>query len=162
MKLSKEAFQELRNGQLAVSDFWNVVCQEITDNIGSSRASLWTFDAKRESIYCEALYDARDGRFSYGTVLRAKDFPSYFAAILQEAQVVAPDARKHPSTSCFNQLYFEPNDIHSLLDFILIDGVTPIGVLCCEHCGDVKQWTDGDVRYLQAIASILGSTLRTR
>nr|WP_245986339.1 GAF domain-containing protein [Azospirillum thermophilum] len=75
---------------------------------------------------------------------------------------MAPDARTHPATRGFTESYFEPNDVHSLLDMIVAAGNAPVGILCCEQCGAGREWTAADLSYAQAIAVLIGDVLTGR
>lgn len=77
-----------------------------------------------------------------------------------EGVIVASDAITHPATKCFDELYFVPNDIMSLLDVVIYDGSEQVGVLCCEHCEERKNWSDGDIKYLEGMAAVLRLAFR--
>lgn len=160
MEATRQAFADFRVGKASAGQLWATVCADIVRNVGSTRASVWTVNAEKDRIRCEALLDARSGEITSGIVLRQSDFPEYFAAIYESDKVIAPDAANHPATRCFEALYFAPNDIKSLLDFVVLDGRHRIGVLCCEHCGQLRQWSEADIRYLQTMAAVLGMTMK--
>ncbi|WP_168220379.1 GAF domain-containing protein [Azospirillum thermophilum] len=92
----------------------------------------------------------------------ARGLPDYFRALGNGSRVVAPDARTHPATRGFTESYFEPNDVHSLLDMIVAAGNAPVGILCCEQCGAGREWTAADLSYAQAIAVLIGDVLTGR
>lgn len=66
----------------------------------------------------------------------------------------APQARTHDITKCFNETYFEPLNIHSLLDFILHWEFIPQGIICCESVGKEVQWAERDIESLKRIARV--------
>lgn len=133
-----------------------LVCKTIVEQVGSTRASVWSFSKTRDSITCECLYDAWGDTYANGTVLKEEDFPAYFKAVIDDLKVVAPDAWNHPATSCFNEVYFKPLDIKSLLDFVVLVNNEPVGVLCCENCGELKQWTAADMDVLHRMSALIG------
>lgn len=161
MDRSKSALRAFKSGSTSLDALLETVCREITEHVGSTRASVWTFrQPLRDAIVCASLFDTRDGSVSKGAVLSEDDFPDYFRAVTEDLRIVAPDAVTHPATKAFDDVYFLPLDIRSLLDFVvLVDGV-PVAVLCCEHCTDIKQWTDADVDYLQAMSSVVAFALK--
>ena len=161
MDRSKTALKAFKAGEVTLPHFFETICREITEHVGSTRASIWTFaEPLRDAIICETLFDSRDGSVQSGAVLKEEDFPAYFAAITESLRIVAPDAITHPATSAFDDVYFAPLDIRSLLDFVIMLGDRPVGVLCCEHCAEQKDWTQADLDYLQAMSSIVMFGLR--
>lgn len=160
MEQSREALKAMRAGSGTLESVLEVVCREITDNVGSTRASVWDFGPAKDEIRCLKLLDTRDGSYSDGSVLREDDFPAYFEAIKADLKIVAADAAHHPATACFDEVYFVPLDIRSLLDFVIYRGTEPVAVLCCEHCVDKKNWSEADVAYLQNMAALIAFAFR--
>jgi len=160
MENSRVALLAYRNGLGSRDAVYKAVCLDIVEEVGSTRASVWHFTESADTLVCAALYDSRNETFDSGTVLSDQDFGAYFDAILQEGIINAADAANHPATSCFNAFYFIPNDIRSLFDHLITVGNRPTAVLCCEHCGDIKHWSDQDARYLTKMAGLLTVSIR--
>lgn len=131
-----------------------VLTQQLVKN--ADRVSLWRFDDLQKSkITCLMGYDAKQDIYWSNLELFAKDFPNYFNAIFEKDIVSASDARHHKATACFNELYFEPNNIYSLLDFILHKDFQPIGIICCERTDNPVQWLQEDEENLRSIATLI-------
>jgi len=129
--------------------------------VGCSRSSLWRYNsALQDQVTCLDLYDTADQQHAAGFGLSESDFGPYFAAMRNDNLIVASDARNHPATSCFNELYFEPNGIYSLLDVGIGVGGTPFGLFCCEQVTFIKEWTNDDVEFLRAVGTLCGMALR--
>ncbi len=136
-----------------------LVCRGIAERTSATRASIWAFSPDAGSITSLCLFDAWHDGFSGDVTLRREDYAPYFEAMLADRKVVAPRARTHPATACFNRTYFEPLDIHSLLDFVvLVDGVVA-GIVCCEHCGEPRHWTESDMGVLAGHAELVATLL---
>jgi hypothetical protein len=120
----------------------------------TNRVSLWSFNETLTQIECLMCLVQENNVFSSGQILSKTNYPDYFDAILAQQVLVASDARNHPSTRCFNETYFIPNDIQSLLDYVLIKDYRPMGVICCEPIGKTHQWLQSDVVTLRRIVNI--------
>jgi GAF domain-containing protein len=117
--------------------------------------SLWVFEGNATKIRSLIHFDVENNGFSADTILCKEDFPPYFEAIIEEQVVVASDARNTRATACFTESYFQPNDIHSLLDFILHKDFKPVGVVCCESQGTMVQWSESDIDMISALATMI-------
>jgi GAF domain-containing protein len=160
MHRAKSALSRFKQQAVSIDAVYEAVCQDIVEHVGSTRASVWSMNGMQDAIVCVKLFDSRDGSFQSGTRLGEEDFLPYFAAIKSDLKIVAADALTHPATSCFDEIYFTPLDIRSLLDVVILVGGEPVGVLCCEHCAEQKPWSEADVSYLGSMAALLGMALK--
>lgn len=143
----------LTNPALAVDKKLRVICEVTSEMVtGADRVSLWTFEDNYSKIVSSVNYDCIKCTYGGTAELSRDDFGAYFEAIINNDVVQADDARKHPQTACFKELYFKPNNIYSLLDFILHHDFHPIGVICCESVGRFYEWSEDDVQSLRRIA----------
>lgn len=132
------------------------ICRTIQQLIpGANMVSLWQFENGNRSIRSLINFNADSDTFSNNISLHQQDYPAYFEAITREELVVASDARNHSFTRCFNDSYFEPLGIYSLLDFILHKDFKPAGVICCERAGDMAHWSDQDIENIRMVASLI-------
>ena len=145
------------NGSLAKEAFYSSLTEAIAKAVGCSRASLWQYGSSlQDTAVCLDLYDSSDNQHHAGAVLREDDFAPYFEAMRRDAMIVAPQARQHPATSCFNELYFEPNGIYSLLDVGIQVGGVPYGLFCCEQVTFENNWTPAHVDFLKSVGTLCG------
>ena len=114
----------------------------------------------QDSVVCLSLYDRTENAWSAGTVLKEADFGPYFEAMRNDGMIVAGDARNSPATRCFNEVYFEPLGIYSLLDVGIRISGEPFGLFCCENTTDILMWTPEHVDYLRQVGTLLGFALR--
>jgi GAF domain-containing protein len=151
---------QLSRGAITLQEAYGEVARHITDTVGCTRASLWLFTAGGATIELQALIDTRTGEISQGDILHEDDYPDYFSAITNNLRVIATEARSHPATECLSEDYLQPLDIVSLLDFVVLHNGHPAAILSCEHCGEQKQWTDGDVAFLAQMAAVFSVIFR--
>ena len=120
----------------------------------ANRVSLWAFNEDKSEIFCLMCVSGKEYTFTSGAILKKADCSEYFNTILNEQVLVASDARNHHATKCFNQDYFEPNDIYSLFDYIYHEDFEPKGVICCESVGQTIEWIESEQHILRKIAGI--------
>ena len=117
--------------------------------------SLWRFNEDRSSIISLVNYDATTDKFNANVRLDESRFPVYFQNIVEQELIVASDAREHSATSCFNHAYFEPNNIYSLLDFVLQKNYKPAGIICCESKEVRASWSAQDIEHIRMVAALI-------
>ncbi|WP_269530824.1 GAF domain-containing protein [Chitinimonas sp. BJYL2] len=159
--LLKNLYELLAGGKLDRPKFFQMLARAVVQEIGCSRASIWFYAGPlQDQAVCESLYDAGDNQWASGIVLSEDDFAPYFEAMRSDKMIIASQARSHPATSCFNEGYFEPLNIYSLLDVGIEVGGSPIGLVCCEQTGGEKEWSQPDVQYLQQVGAMVGLALK--
>lgn len=148
-------------GTVANEAFYSGLTEAIAKAVGCSRASLWRYGSElQNTAECLDLYDSADNQHHAGAVLREDDFGPYFEAMRRDGMIVAPQARSHPATSCFNELYFEPNGIYSLLDVGIQAGGVPYGLFCCEQVTFENAWTQAHVDFLRSVGTLCGMAFK--
>lgn len=144
----------LTNPSVTVDKKLKMICDVTCELLpGADRVSLWRFEDNYSKIVSSVSYDRISNTYGGNEELTRENFSSYFEAILGNDVISASDARNDPVTACFKDLYLKPNNIYSLLDFILHTDFTPVGVICCESVGKIHQWCEEDVNSLRRIAS---------
>lgn len=146
----------LENQNLSRQAQLESICRTIQQLIpNANMVSLWQFESDGTRIRSLINFDANNNSYSSDIILQQQDYPPYFEAITQEELVVAADARNHSVTRCFNESYFKPLGIYSLLDFILHKDFKPTGVICCERKGDIAHWTAEDIDHIRMVSSLI-------
>ncbi len=106
------------------------------------RASIWTLVGDR--IICRDGYDRAEGAHTRGEELLKRDYPEYFRALARGEPIAAEDARTDPRTASLFQDYLGPMGIGAMLDTpIEVDGRLH-GVICLEHVGPPRAWSQED------------------
>jgi signal transduction histidine kinase/CheY-like chemotaxis protein len=128
--------------------------RELAAALEVARVSVWTYDKDRTEIRCRGLQ--HHGVFSTGAVVvRGATHPRYFAALREYRVVDASDARLDTRTSEFRDDYLKPLGITSMLDVSLLVGGESIGVLCAEHIGAPREWTEPEAALMTSAAALL-------
>ncbi len=147
--------EDILQGDLnkAKSTITRLMCEAL--NI--ERGSIWLFSDENEQMRCIDLYQFTEAKHSDGAVLDRKNYPDYFRSMLLYAHVAANDALTHPATREFAEGYLKPLGISSMLDAVIPGGDGIIGVVCAEHIGPQREWSQVEESFVIAIGSIVGS-----
>ncbi|MET0261869.1 MAG: PAS domain S-box protein, partial [Rariglobus sp.] len=137
-----------------LGEFYRKAVQACATALSVDSVTLWQFDADRSHILCVEQQAAGGGRPAVGTRLASADYPAYFEAIMREDSVVVADnAREHPDTCEFFRDAVGFGDVSSMLDAPVRGGDQLAGLLCCEHTGPLRHWTDDEIRFVTSLAS---------
>src|SRR6187399_365500 len=122
------------------------VLKEVTEIAASAlqvtRVSVWFFIDEPRSIRCDYLYQLDRGEIYEGAILHAGDFPVYFK-ILESSRVVRfVDRDGDPMSEEFRSSYLAPLGITAMLDAPILQSGDIIGIVCHEHVGSAREWTD--------------------
>ncbi len=124
------------------------------------RVNCWTLDDR--SIRCVAGYLRTSDSFEAGTVIEATSCPSYFRALADDPLILADDARSDPRTCEFTDDYLIPLGITSMMDVPVWVRGRLWGVVCHEHVGPARHWTDADRDFAISIGHIVSMAVEAR
>lgn len=146
----------LRLSSIAKDD-WQAALQEIlrldSELLDVDRVSFWRVREEPTRIYCELGYVRSSGLFERGAVI-GRSSPNYLEELRKLQLIDAADARQDRRTHDLGK-YLETKDIGAILDMPVCTQGKIVGVLCHEHVGRPRVWTNQD----QQVAVIIGQTL---
>lgn len=131
------------------------------ETLNVDRVGIWHYEDDDRRIRCVMLFDRRTGQAAPGDVIDLLRCPRYADALRTRRVVVADDAREDARTGELTS-YLVPNDIYALLDCPVFEQGRAIGVVCHEHVGAVREWTDADRYFAATVADMLGLYLEQR
>lgn len=131
------------------------------EGLNIDRCGVWLRGGDGQSIRCLHLCDLADGGHREGPdiELTATQYPRYFEALGRERAIVAHDAAQHPDTAEFTPGYLDVLGIRSMLDCPVRQHGRMVGILCAEHRGAPRAWTDDEVGFLGSLSDLFGRVL---
>ena len=126
------------------------------------RVSYWSLVDGGAAMQCEAVHALSPGTAApsgLGPRLSARDYPAYFAAVLENRPVVANNAQTDPATREFTASYLKPSGIGSMLDVPVWFQGKVVGVICHVHFGAARKWSDEEIDFASAVASMVSLAL---
>jgi signal transduction histidine kinase len=132
------------------------------ETLGVERVSFWTLEREPLAIHCQAAYQSPEVRLTPGLVLPGSEHPRYFAALLEEQAIAAEDAQNDPRTTELIATYLTALGIGAMLDVPVWTQGRLTGVLCHEHVGPPRAWSERDRAFALALAQAITTTLEMR
>ena len=137
--------------------------QRITETAAAvldvDRVNVWLAEENDEQLTCVDNYDRESGDHTDGMELATSEYPAYFEALETHRAIDAVDARSDPRTAELTD-FLETHDIGALLDGTLRSEGAVVGVICHEHLGGPREWTDDEIEFVSDVADIVNRALR--
>ena len=127
--------------------------------LGVARVGLWRYDRSHTAIHCVDLFEVSTSRHTSGLEIAAETYPAYFNALSQSDVIAVEDAVQDPRTCEFAEAYLLPLGITSMLDTAVRMRGTLEGVLCHEHTGPRRRWTQDEETFALAAANLASLAL---
>jgi two-component system, cell cycle sensor histidine kinase and response regulator CckA len=133
-------------------DVWNEVAQIASATLKVDRVGAWILVDGGKALRCRYLQQLSDHQVFQGAILRAQDFPSYFAALIQQRTVAADDAAHTSTTAELRDAYLRPLGIGALIDAPIYIRGEIVGVVCHEHVGGIREWNETEASFAACVA----------
>jgi signal transduction histidine kinase len=143
-----------------LDDAFARITEAVSAGLGCARASIWLYDEGETAIVCQDLFQHADGSHgAKGFTLKAADYPGYFAALAEDRTIAADDCRAHPATREFTEGYLVPLGITSMLEAPIRRRGKLIGVLCNEHVGPIRSFSQEEQNFAANVADFVARAL---
>ncbi len=160
--LEKKYLELARNSGLweeSLSTFLHTTVEHVSQVMCVERVSIFLLNDQHTQLDQIALYTASNAEHSSGTILKYEDYPVYFKALTTKRIIAASNAHTDPSTSEFSENYLTPLNIGAMLDTSLHKAGRMRGVICVEHIGGTRSWTEEEKVFLVSIADLVSQRL---
>lgn len=152
LRVSQSA--DIDKGELDVAS--RLIINSVCEGLEITRAGIWLYDEKQTLVQCTLLIDKGNDLDHESLVLTRKDFPHYFEALDSERTIAAHDALTDVATFEFAEVYLTPLGISSMLDVPIRHRGKMIGIICCEHQGEAREWHADEVVFAASLADLYG------
>ncbi len=150
----------LRHPDPDFNDALKQITEATARYLAVERASVWFFNTDNSELVCVDL--VQDQQHQQSPALRRSDFPNYFSACASSRVIDASDAATDPRTREFAPDYLGPQGISAMLDGPIFSGETVRGVVCAEHVGRPREWTEDEKAFVSSVADLVALALVTR
>ena len=131
----------------------------IARTLDVERVGIWLFEDRGAALRCACLYHRSTDSHEAGGELALAGLPRYRLALEEHRGIVAHEARTDPRTSELTVGYLVPQGIFSMLDAPLFQHGEVVGVVCHEHVGSPRQWTEAEVAFAESVADLVALTM---
>ena len=144
------------------------IINQISAMLDVARGGLWKFSEGLDELVCLYQYDASTRNDPSATsdatliselterqVLRATDFPIYFAAISQRRSLAVDDAITDSALQELRAVYLPLTGVRALLDVPIFIHGQLWGVVCFEDCVSPRHWDNDAQAYAGSAVDLL-------
>lgn len=151
LRLARERVTDAR----PLRDVLRVVTEIAATALQVKRVSVWFFLDEPRSIRCDYLHQPECGDIYEGAILHARDFPVYFNMLESSRVVRFVDRDGDPMSEEFRASYLAPLGITAMIDAPILQGGDIIGIVCHEHIGSAREWTDPECEFAASVGDIV-------
>jgi CheY-like chemotaxis protein len=167
LECQREAILSMTTCEAVADGKFEQAVEHITETAASvlevGTVNVWLFqDDDGQYLTCVDNYDATEDQHTKGTTLDAEQYPSYFSAMRDHVTIAAGDAFEDHRTRGLTEEYLEPLGIGALLDAPVRSEGEISGVVCHEHVGGPREWTDDEIQFASHVADIVMRAHRNR
>jgi signal transduction histidine kinase len=123
--------------------------------LGVERVGVWLLCDGGRALECVDQFNLSTDQHTSGARIEAARYPTYFAAMQRRRAIVAHDARTDEATRELTESYLDPLGITSILDAPIIREGRVVGVVCHEHVGPRREWTQSDMAFSSSVADMI-------
>lgn len=145
------------NGELLAA--YRLVINSLHEGLNIQRAGVWFVKSDYSEISCQLLIDTYHETEIEELLISAEDYLNYFHALKSERAILAHDAHDHQATAEFSEGYLTPLNISSMLDVPIRHKGEMIGIICCEHIGEKRIWTEDEASFAGSMADLIGRAI---
>lgn len=177
----RQALLELATDEAVASGDLDAAIEKITEMAAAvldvPRVNVWLTDAARspttasapaadgsgaadDALVCVDHYDRATGEHESGMRLRTAEHPTYVEALATNRAIAVEDVHGDPRTVELADEYLRRHDIGALLDGTLRSEGEVIGMVCHEHVGGTRAWTDDEIEFVSDVADVVHRAVR--
>ena len=149
IKLYKSSFIDYNS----IEDIYKTITETAVKGLNIIRASYW--EIENDSLICKDLFDKTNQTHTSGTKLYAKELPVYFQALKDGFAIIADDVNTNINAQELKESYLIPLGIKNMLDLPIRKDGELIGVFCCEHNIENRNWSESDLAFTRSLCDIL-------
>lgn len=119
-----------------------------------ARVGIWLFTDSGTELRCTLLVDRGDPTEQPGAVFRIPDIAAYHREIDLHRVIAIEDVETSPLLRAVVPEYYAPRGLSSTLDAPMYRDGRIVGVVCHEHRGAPRSWSDSDAEFAISIAEV--------
>jgi signal transduction histidine kinase/HAMP domain-containing protein len=142
-----------------INSLLGLITEQDAQVLNVAQVSVWFYNTERTEIICRDLFIKDQNKHEKDMSLKVQDYPRYFKTMENTRVLAANNAWTDSCTSEFTETYLKPKGITSMLDIpIRLHGII-IGVLCHEHTGPARGWSDSEQDFAASVADMISLKL---
>jgi len=142
-----------------LDSLFKLITEQNADILNTAQTSIWFYNPERTEIICRDMFIKAKNTHESGMLLKAHDYPQYFKAMENSRVLAANNAQTDLRTCEFTETYLKSKGITSMMDVPIRLHGQVIGLICHEHIGSPKEWTNSDQDFAASVADMVALKL---
>lgn len=134
-------------------------CRTLSSALQVTRVGIWELNGVDDAINLLIQWDRHAGETQRGAVLTSKDARSYLDAVAMDYVLKIDDVSMDPRCKELRQQYLPKHNVSAMLDCPIRTFGGLAGIVCIEHVGGPRGWTNEEVNFAVAVTSLVSLTI---
>jgi len=135
-----------------VENIFKRITEISAKTLNVERVSVWLLENDARDLRCTELFTLSNRTHTSGTVIQISEYMEYFEALESGRTIDMYDAKNDIRTKRLTEKYLKPLGITSMLDAPVRVSGKVVGVVCHEHTGPLRRWTEDEKAFAADIA----------
>ncbi|HEY0465804.1 MAG TPA: GAF domain-containing sensor histidine kinase [Polyangiaceae bacterium] len=157
----------LQIARLVLDDFGDLKRAMLTaarvsaNTLGVTRVGVWSLSEDHRTLRRVTLFDQRQPERQTLEELELPlfEWPGYLSAVSSRRVVAVTDALTDARTSELAETYLVPHGVTSMMDVPLFLSGQVWGVVCHEHTGAPRNWSEREIAFAVSVTDMLSTML---
>jgi len=132
-----------------------------TELLNIPRVNVWLMKEDDTGMYNLLAYNAIDKRMYNEPEILQSEYPVYFEHIGKNDIIVSSKTQNEPFNKELLTSYLIPLNIQSMMEVPILSAGKLKGIVCFEHIGTNRKWTNDEQHFAIALAQLLTITYET-
>jgi PAS domain S-box-containing protein len=142
-----------------IDSLLRLITEQNTEILKVAQVGIWFYNIDRTEIVCHDIFIKAQNTHEKGISLKTNDYPQYFKSLENSRILAASNAMTDLRTCEFTETYLKPYGITSMMDVPIRLHGRIIGVLCHEHIGQSREWTNSEQDFAASVADMISLKL---
>ncbi len=140
-----------------------IVLKVSADTLAVERSTIWLLNESQDQLQCLDLYLKSENSHTTVEPLQISQYNNYIEAVKGKRSIEVHNTGVDPRTIEFNESgYFKEYSITSMLDAAIRMNGEFVGIVCFEHTGDNRLWSDEEGLFAGELSDIIAQILLAR
>ncbi|MGA2070396.1 MAG: ATP-binding protein [Sedimentisphaerales bacterium] len=142
-----------------LDSLFRLITEQDSEVLNVAQVGIGLFNPNSTEIVCRDLFIKAQKTHEAGHSLKTCDYPHYFKAMENSRILAVNNSLSDTRTREFAEFYMKPKGINSIMHVPIRLHGQMIGIICHEHIGPAREWTNTEQDFAASVADMIALKL---